>query len=47
MYFIVENEIDVMGKVYFDNIPGSMMTDLLEAMARDKKNDDVSSDACN
>lgn len=34
MDFLVDHKDDVIGKVSFDNVPGSMMTDLLTAMAR-------------
>jgi len=34
MDFIVKNKHSVMGKVSFDSVPGSLMTDLLAAMAR-------------
>ena len=35
--FAVENGLDIIGKVSFDNVPGSMMTDLLTAMTRKEK----------
>jgi len=47
MDFIVENRDDIIGKVSFDNIPGSMMTDLLTAMARGTDEDDGTSDTSN
>ena len=34
MDYIVSNKNSIMGKVSFDNVPSSMMTDLLAAMAR-------------
>jgi len=34
MDYIVENGNDILGKVSFDNVPGSMMTDLLTAVTR-------------
>jgi len=34
MDYIVANKRDIIGKVSFDNLPSSMMTDLLTAMAR-------------
>mmetsp|Transcript_21709 Transcript_21709/g.47224 ORF Transcript_21709/g.47224 Transcript_21709/m.47224 type:complete len:405 (+) Transcript_21709:47-1261(+) len=45
MDFIVKNGDDIMGKVSFDNVPGSVVTDLLAAMGRSKRKDDDSSDA--
>ena len=36
--FIVENGDDILGKVSFDNVPGAMITDILAAVARGKKN---------
>ena len=36
MDYIVENGNDILGKVSFDNVPGSMMADLLTAMTREK-----------
>ena len=47
MDFIVENGDDIIGKVSFDDVPGSMMTDLLTAVTRGKKTDDVSIDPNN
>ena len=35
--FAVENGQDIIGKVSFDDVPGSMMTDLLTAMTRKEK----------
>eukprot|EP00571_Detonula_confervacea_P010412 CAMPEP_0172303502 /NCGR_PEP_ID=MMETSP1058-20130122/5034_1 /TAXON_ID=83371 /ORGANISM="Detonula confervacea, Strain CCMP 353" /LENGTH=400 /DNA_ID=CAMNT_0013014343 /DNA_START=117 /DNA_END=1319 /DNA_ORIENTATION=- len=46
MDFIVENGRDILGKVSFEDVPGSMMTDLLTAMTRKTKKDDDSSDGC-
>lgn len=40
MDFIVENGRDIIGKVSFEDVPGSMMTDLLTAVTRGKKKDD-------
>ena len=40
MDYIVENKSDIIGKVSFDNVPGSMMADLLTAMARGEPEDD-------
>lgn len=34
MDFIVENGEDIVGKVSFDDVPGSIVTDLLTAMNR-------------
>lgn len=34
MDFLVDNRDDIIGKVSFDNVPGSMMPDLLAAMPR-------------
>ena len=42
MDFIVQYEDSIMGKVSFDNIPDSVVSDLLAAMARGKKDDDAS-----
>jgi len=44
MDFIVENGKDILGKVSFNDVPGSMMTDLLTAMTREKKAADRSND---
>ena len=35
--FAIENGQDIIGKVSFDNVPGSMMTDLLTAVTRKEK----------
>ena len=43
----MENGDDIIGKVSFDNVSGSMMTDLLTAMTREKKKDNGSSDTSN
>lgn len=39
MDYIVAHKRDIIGKVSFDNLPGSMMTDLLTAMARGEVGD--------
>lgn len=44
MDFIVENGKDIIGKVSFEDVPSTMMTDLLTAMTRGKKKDDDSSE---
>ena len=46
MDFIVTNKDDIIGKVSFDNVPGSTVTDILTAMSRGepKKDGDNSSD---
>jgi len=41
MDFIVKNMHSIMGRVSFDNVPGSSMTDLLAAMARGAQTTDV------
>ena len=35
--FVVENGQDIIGKVSFDDVPGSMITDILTATTREKK----------
>ena len=40
MDFMFSNEDDIIGKISFDNVPGSTMTDLLAAISRGKKNED-------
>ena len=35
--FAIENGQDIIGKISFDNVPGSMMTDLLTAVTRKEK----------
>jgi len=44
MDYILANKGDVIGKVSFDNLPSSMMTDLLTAVARGEEAGDESSD---
>jgi hypothetical protein len=44
MDFLVENWNAAINKVSFDDVPGSMMKDLLAAMARGKKEDNGGSD---
>ena len=44
MDFILENKVDIMGKVSFSNVPGDMMRDLLAAVARGEGVGDDSSD---
>ena len=43
MDFIVENCNDIIGQISFENVPGSVVTDLLIAIGRGKKEDNVSS----
>eukprot|EP00585_Thalassiosira_rotula_P001671 CAMPEP_0196153012 /NCGR_PEP_ID=MMETSP0910-20130528/36480_1 /TAXON_ID=49265 /ORGANISM="Thalassiosira rotula, Strain GSO102" /LENGTH=403 /DNA_ID=CAMNT_0041416727 /DNA_START=32 /DNA_END=1243 /DNA_ORIENTATION=- len=38
--FVVENKEDVLGKVSFDNVPGSVVTDVLTAMTRGEEKGD-------
>ena len=45
--FIVENGDDILGKVSFDNVPGSTVADILAAMARGKKKSNDSNDDIN
>jgi len=41
LHFVVENGEDILlDKVSFDNVPGSIVTDVLTAVARGKRNDD-------
>ena len=47
MDYIVANKDDVMDKVSFDNVPSSMMKDLLAAMARGEQSGDSNSDKIN
>ena len=47
MDYIVANKDDVMDKVSFDNVPSSMMKDLLAAMAREEQSGDSNSDKIN
>ena len=47
MDFILENGDDIIGKVSFDKVPGSMMTDLLTAVARRTDEDGGTSDTSN
>ena len=44
MDYIVENGDDILGKVSFDNVPGSTVSDILAAMARGKKKSNDSND---
>ena len=39
MDYIVANKNDIMDKVSFDKVPGSLMTDLLAAMSRGEQNE--------
>ena len=43
MDFMVENGKDILGKVSFDDVPGSVVTDLLTAVTRRKEKDSGSS----
>ncbi|KAL7543893.1 hypothetical protein ACHAXR_013386 [Thalassiosira sp. AJA248-18] len=43
MDYIVENGSNILGTVSFENVPGSMMTDLLTAVTRGKRKDDAGS----
>jgi len=47
MDFMVKSGDDIIGKVSFDNVPGSVVMDLLTAVARGKKKDNVNSDSSN
>ena len=47
MDFLLENYDDIIGKVSFEDVPGTMMTDLLTAVARNGKKNDRSSDNVN
>ena len=47
MDYIVANGDKIMGKVSFDNVPGSTVTDILAAMARGKKKDNSTDDIGN
>ena len=42
MDYIVANKKSIMGKISFDNVPGSTVTDILAAMARGEDSDDDS-----
>ena len=46
MDYIVANKNDIIGKVSFDKVPSSMITDILAAMARGEQNDDDNNE-CN
>ena len=43
MDFIVDNCNDIISQISFENVPGSVVTDLLIAIGRGKKEDNVSS----
>lgn len=47
MDFLLDNYDDIIGKVSFEDVPGTMMTDLLTAVARNGKKNDRSSDTVN
>ena len=34
--FVVENGNDILGKISFNNVPGSVVTDILTAVTREK-----------
>ena len=42
MDYIVAEKKSIMGKISFDNVPGSTVTDILAAVAREEESDDVS-----
>ena len=44
MDYIVANKREIIGKVSFDNVPGSIATDLLTAMARGEAGNDTNGD---
>ena len=46
MDYIVANKNDIIGKVSFDKVPSSMISDILAAMARGEQNDDDNNE-CN
>ena len=47
MDYIVANKDDIIGKVSFDNLPSSMMTDLLTAVSRGEQNESNNGDKIN
>jgi len=47
MDYIVENKGDIIGKVSFDDVPGSCITDVLAAVARGEESGKSDSTDCN